>query len=198
MKNQGCVIVLSGPSGCGKNTVYEALVRLDPSLTQTVSATTRAPRTGETDGEDYYFITEAQFREKIAGNEFIEYVRYGENYYGTLKSEVARLLALEKTVVLIIEVNGAMNVKRLFPDAITVFILPPSMEVLRRRLGKRGENTDEEIERRIAIAEAEMECRDQYDYRVVNDDLDRCVSDVYQIIQNAKEKIASKGEDSND
>ena len=198
MKNQGCVIVLSGPSGCGKNTVYEALVRLDPSLTQTVSATTRAPRTGETDGKDYYFITEAQFREKIAGNEFIEYVRYGENYYGTLKSEVARLLALEKTVVLIIEVNGAMNVKRLFPDAITVFILPPSMEVLRRRLGKRGENTDEEIERRIAIAEAEMECRDQYDYRVVNDDLDRCVSDVYQIIQNAKEKIASKGEDSND
>ena len=198
MKKQGCVIVLSGPSGCGKNTVYEALVRLDPSLTQTVSATTRAPRTGETDGKDYYFITEAQFREKIAGNEFIEYVRYGENYYGTLKSEVARLLALEKTVVLIIEVNGAMNVKRLFPDATTVFILPPSMEVLRQRLGKRGENTDEEIERRVAIAEAEMECRDQYDYRVVNDYLDQCVSDVYQIIKSAKEKIASKGEDTND
>ena len=185
MKNKGRLIVLSGPSGCGKNTVYEALKALDPTVTQTVSATTRAPRTGETDGIDYYFLSEAGFREKIEADAFVEYVRYGENYYGTLKSEVARLLAEQKTVVLIIEVNGARNVKHIYPEATTIFILPPSMEVLRQRLVQRGETTDEETERRIRIAETEMECRDQYDYRVVNDDLDRCVRDVYHIINNA-------------
>lgn len=195
LKKQGCLIVLSGPSGCGKNTVYEALRALEPSVTQTVSATTRAPRTGEAEGIDYYFLSEEQFREKIAADDFVEYVRYGENYYGTLKCEVARLLAEQKTVVLIIEVNGARNVKRIYPACTTIFISPPSMEVLRERLLKRGENTAEETERRIAIAAAEMECRDMYDYQVVNDDLDSCVRDVYHIVKKAKENNASKGEE---
>ena len=193
MKKKGKLVVLSGPSGCGKNTVFDGLRQKDESVVHTVSATTRAPRCGETDGVDYYFISEEAFAAKIEAGDFLEYVRYGENYYGTLKSEIFRLMQAEKTVVLIIEVNGAMNVKRCFPEAVTVFILPPSMETLRARIEKRGDNSPEEIERRLQIAAEEMEVRGQYDYQVINDDLERCVSDVWHIINNG-----SEGDDQND
>ena len=184
--------MLSGPSGCGKNSVFDGLRERDDSVVHTVSATTRAPRCGETDGVDYYFITEAAFAAKIEAGAFLEYVRYGENYYGTLKSEISRLMREDKTVVLIIEVNGAMNVKRCFPEAITVFILPPSMETLRARIENRGGSTPEEIDRRMEIAAEEMKVRDQYDYQVINDDLERCVSDVWNIIN------ATEGDDQHD
>lgn len=193
MKKKGKFVVLSGPSGSGKNTVFNGLRARDDSVVHTVSATTRAPRDGETDGVDYYYISEAEFAAKIEAGEFLEYVRYGDNYYGTLKSEIARLVKAKKTVVLIIEVNGAMNVKRCIPEAITIFILPPSMEILRERIEKRGDNTPEEIERRLAIAAQEMDARDQYDYQVINDDLEQCISDVWNIINPMKE-----GEDQDD
>lgn len=192
MKKRGKLVVLSGPSGCGKNTVFEALRLCDEDIVQTVSATTRAPRCGETDGVDYYFISEAAFAAKIEAGEFLEYVRYGNNYYGTLKSEITRQIRAEKTVVLIIEVNGAMNVKRCFPDAVTIFILPPSMETLRERIDRRGENTPEETARRLQIAAEEMRASSQYDYQVVNDDLEQCVSDVWDIINR------SEGDDQHD
>ncbi len=184
MQKRGKLIVLSGPSGCGKNTVYEELVKKDPNIVQTVSATTRAPREGERDGVEYYFMTEEAFREKEARGEFLETVLYGKNHYGTLKSEVDRLLAEERIVILIIEVNGAGNIKRSRPDAVSVFLMPPSLEALRRRLVKRGQDSAEDIERRLSIAAAEMEARVMYDYCVVNDDLAVCVQDVYNIIQN--------------
>lgn len=186
LKGEGKLIVLSGPSGCGKNTVFDGLTRLDPDIAHTVSATTRRPRPGETDGTDYYFISEEAFSKRLAAGEFLETVRYGENRYGTLKSEVSRLMEAGKTVVLIIEVNGARNVKRAFPDAVTVFLMPPSMEALVSRISGRGVNTPEETERRIQIAAREMEARKGYDYIVVNDDLNACVEEVYHIIQQPK------------
>ena len=180
---KGGIFILSGPSGCGKNTVYEGLRALDPDIVQTVSATTRKPRLGERNGVDYFFLTGPEFKQRIDDGEFVEYVTYGGNCYGTLKSEVRRLTDLGKTVVLVIEVRGALNIKRMFPQAVAIFIEPPSMEELIRRINKRGDNNDAEIELRMNIAKEEMTFRDKYDYRVVNDDLDTCIKDIYQIMQ---------------
>ncbi len=178
----GRIVVLSGPSGSGKNTVYEGLLKKDPSITQTVSATTRAPREGEREGVDYYYISREDFEKKVADDEFIEFVKYGENYYGTLKSEVKRLLDEDKTVILIIDVNGALNFKKLFPEAITVFLMPPSEEVLLRRLRGRGTDSEQAIMMRFRIAKMEMMQAHKYDYRVVNAGLEDCIDEVYSII----------------
>lgn len=180
---KGGIFILSGPSGCGKNTVYEGLRALDPDIVQAVSATTRKPRPGERNGVDYYFETVEEFKRRIDNDEFVEYVTYGGNNYGTLKSEVERLTALGKTVVLVIEVRGALNIKRMFPEAVAVFIEPPSMEELIRRINKRGDNNEAEIALRMNIARDEMTYRDRYDYRVVNGELDTCIKEVYDIIK---------------
>jgi guanylate kinase len=177
------LFVLSGPSGSGKNTVYNALTERIPELAHTVSATTREPRAGEICCVDYYYIPEEEFLYRVEHGDFIEYVNYGGNYYGTLKSEIERLTSMHKILVLIIEVNGALRFKELFPEAETIFIVPPSIEELKRRISGRGQNTDEELETRLAIAAAEMENRDKYDHCVVNDDLTQCIDEVYHIIK---------------
>lgn len=182
------IFVISGPSGCGKNTVYDEIKKRFPNVAQTVSATTREKREGETDGVDYYFIPKEVFLKKIENGEFVEYVRYGDNFYGTLKSEITRLTEENKTVILIIEVNGAANIKKLLPDAVSVFILPPSFEELKKRIVGRGTNSDEDIKNRIQIAEKEMQYQDMYDYRVVNDKLDDCVDKICDIIKGASGK----------
>ena len=178
----GRIVVISGPSGSGKNTVYEELLKRDKSIAQTVSATTRAPREGEINGVDYYFISCEDFEQRIADGEFIEHVKYGSNYYGTLKSEVTRLSEEDKTVVLIIDVVGALNFKRLFPESLTVFLLPPSEEELKHRLCGRGTDSEDAILTRLSIAKDEMKQADKYDYRVVNAELEKCVDEVYEII----------------
>ncbi len=183
MSNKGSIIILSGPSGTGKNTVYDELVKKSDNIAQTVSVTTRSPRAGETDGIDYYFVTTEKFESLIADGEFIEYVKYGNNYYGTLKKEIERLVAGGKTVVLVIEVKGAANIKKAIPESTSVFILPPSVDELRNRIVSRGQNTESEIETRIAIAMEEMTYKDSYDYCVVNDRLDDCVNEIFEIIK---------------
>ena len=193
MSDHGQMVVISGPSGSGKNTVYEALCKRIPSLAQTVSATTRKPREGERDGIDYYFLTQAEFIARIETGAFVEYVKYGDNYYGTLRCEIERLIAMDKTVVLIIEVNGARRIKEMFPTAISVFIMPPSCEALRRRINQRGEMDEAELFARLKTAEEEMECRGDFDYCVVNDDLETCIDEIYDII--IKEKKEKKEHD---
>lgn len=180
---KNCLFVLSGPSGSGKNTVYDGVKALLPAVTHTVSATTRDMRPGEAHGIDYYYLSVEEFQRGIERGEFLEYVQYGGNYYGTLKSEITRLSSENRIPVLIIEVNGALNIKRIYPDATTIFIVPPSLEELERRIRKRGHNTEEELRTRLAIAQAEMEMRDKYDHCVINDDLEQCIQEVYTIIK---------------
>ncbi len=177
------LFILSGPSGSGKNTVYDGVAALIPEIAQTVSVTTRPPREGEVDGVDYYFVSVKEFERKIRNDELVEFVKYGDHYYGTLRSEIERLKKAGKIVVLIIEVRGALNVKRVFPEAESIFILPPSMDVLRQRIENRGQNSVEETEKRLRIAEQELLQKGFYDHCVINDDLDVCVNEVADIIR---------------
>ncbi len=183
-EKKGSIVIISGPSGAGKNTVYDELVKKDSRIAQTVSVTTRAPRSTESDGVDYYFVTKDKFNELIEADEFIEYVQYGENYYGTLKSEVKRLSDEGNIVVLVIEVRGAANIKNAFPDSKSIFLMPSSVDELIRRIRKRGENSESEIQTRIDIALSELTMKDNYDYCVFNDELETCVDEVYKIIEN--------------
>ena len=180
------LIIVSGPSGAGKDTIVGKLIELDSDFSLSVSATTRAPRGGEKDGVDYYFYTEDEFAQKIRNGEFVEYAKYGSKYYGTLKSDVKRRIDSGKTVILVIEVHGAENVKRLYPDALSVFIMPPSEAVLEQRLRRRCTDSDSEIARRMDIAKNEIKQSGNYDYTVVNDELEKAVGDVYKIIKNHK------------
>ncbi len=179
---KGSIIILSGPSGAGKNTVYDELVKKCDNIAQTISVTTRSPRENEKYGVDYYFVSVERFKELIADEALIEYVKYGNNYYGTLKSEIARLTSDGKTVILVIEVNGAANIKKAIPESTSVFIVPPSIDELRYRIVSRGQNTESEVETRISIAVEEMKYKDSYDYCVVNDDLENCVNEIFKII----------------
>ncbi|MBR2413652.1 MAG: guanylate kinase [Clostridia bacterium] len=181
-ENTGRLLIISGPSGCGKNTVYDALALRDKEIGQTVSATTRKPRDGERDGVDYYFITEEDFLNKINNNEFVEHVHYATNYYGTLRSEIDRVLKLYKKVAMVIEVNGALNIKKMYPEAVSVFLMPPSKEALVERINCRGTMDADELARRMKTAEEEMQKSCEYDYVVVNDVLENAVEEIYNIL----------------
>jgi len=173
--DKGILIVVSAPAGCGKDTILAEALAANGNLFYSVSATSRAMRNGETDGVSYHFRTREQFEKMIADGELLEYTQYCGNYYGTPKKAVEDMLAAGKDVILKIEVEGAANVKRIFPDCAMIFILPPSFEELNRRLHKRGTEDEETILRRIETAKRELTYAENYDYLIVNGELSEAV-----------------------
>lgn len=182
------LVVISGPSGVGKGTLVDLLLAEDDGLVESVSCTTRAPRTGECNGREYFFISEREFRDRIAANDFLEYDEHFGNFYGTPRSFVERQLR-EKSVILEIDVVGALNAKRLMPrSAVLVMVAPPSMEELERRLAGRGSEDEAALRERMRRVKYELDQAPLYDYVVVNDDLQRAKHEIQQIIRKEKEK----------
>ena len=180
---KGLLFVISGPSGVGKGTICKKLLERRKELKLSVSVTTRAPRPGEIEGVNYFFRSEEQFQDMIERDEFLEYMCvFGKNHYGTPKAYVAEQRAQGNDVILEIDVNGALNVKKRCPDAVMIFIAPPSMETLKKRLVGRGTETEEAVERRFAEAVKELAAAGVYDYIVVNDSLDKAVKDTESIL----------------
>ena len=183
MKEKGVLAVVSGFSGAGKGTLMKALLEKYDNYALSISATTRSPRPGETDGKEYFFVTKDRFEEMIRSDELIEYARYVENYYGTPKAYVEQQMEAGKDVILEIEIQGALKVKKKFPDTLLLFVTPPSIAELKKRLVGRGTETMEMIESRMKRAAQEAEGMELYDYLIVNDDLKACVEEMHAIIQ---------------
>ena len=178
---KGKFIVISGPSGVGKGTICDRLLK-EVNAWYSVSTTTRSPREGEVDGVNYFFISKDEFKKRIENGEFLEYNIYNDNYYGTSKKTVLEKINQGINVFSEIDVNGAHNIKKIFPDALLLYIAPPSIAVLRERLISRGTESEEKINQRLEIAKKELKEIDFYDYVVVNDDLETAINEVRQII----------------
>lgn len=189
---KGLLIVVSGPSGCGKGTVLGDITK-ELELSYSVSATTRSMREGEIDGVNYHYMSKESFEKLIAEDKVLEYTEYCGNYYGTLREEVENRRNQGQDVLLEIEVVGAANVKRLCPDAVLIFIAPPSVQELERRLRKRGTETDEVIAERVSQAEREIRCSSGYDYIIVNGELEKAVNDVKSVI--VAERISAQNKE---
>ena len=179
MEKRGILLVVSGFSGAGKGTLMKELLHRYENYALSVSATTRKPREGEEEGREYFFKTREEFEQMIADGELIEYACYVGNYYGTPKAYVEQKLEEGRDVILEIEIQGARKVKECFPDTVLLFVSPPSAEELRRRLTKRGTESAEVIESRLSRAVEEADGIEDYDYFVINDDLDACVEHVH-------------------
>lgn len=183
MNNRGILVLYTGCSGVGKGTIMKELLRRDPNIRLSVSNTTREPRDGEIDGVHYRFVTREEFLALADADGYIEYAEYCDNLYGTPKQHVEELLTAGYDVFLEIEVQGGLQVMEQFPDVLSIFILPPSLEELENRLRGRGTETEEVIRQRLAEAENELAVAQQYRFRVVNDDLNTAVNEVLDILQ---------------
>lgn len=184
-KDKGILVVVSGFSGAGKGTLMKQLLKTYDNYALSVSMTTRKPRVGEEDGREYFFVSTETFEEKIAQGELVEYARYCDNYYGTPRAYVEKQLENGKDVILEIEIQGALKIKERFPQALLLFVMPPSVKELERRLLGRGTETREVIAARLSRAGEEAEGIEKYDYLVINDDLDTCVAQMHALIQGA-------------
>jgi guanylate kinase len=179
----GKLFVITGPSGVGKGTLISRLLELVPGLDLSVSATTRAPRAGERDGEHYHFMEPAEFDRRVGAGEFLEHADYASHRYGTPRAEVEPRLARGESVVLEIEVQGARQVRQTMPGAVQVFIAPPSPEALRERLERRGTDSPEQIARRLAVARDELAARDEFSRVIVNDDAERAAEELAALVR---------------
>lgn len=182
----GLVVVLSGPSGVGKGSVHAGLHGLLDGLETSVSATTRAPRPGERDGVAYHFVDDATFDRMVATDALLEWAAYAGHRYGTPRAPVEDAVARGRTVLLEIEVQGALQVRSRLPDALLVFLVPPAFDELERRLRDRGTEPEATIQARLDVARGEMAAQDAFDHVVVNDDLDRCTAEVAALIDRAR------------
>jgi guanylate kinase len=179
----GHVFVITGPSGVGKGTLIRGLLERVPGLELSVSATTRPPRPGERDGVDYHFLSDEEFDRRVANGEFVEHARYSGHQYGTLRSELERRMAEAAGVVLEIEVQGARQIRAAMPEAVQVFIAPPSVEALRARLVGRGTDAPADVEARLATALEELEAEKEFEYVVVNDRLEQATEELAEIVR---------------
>ncbi len=188
MINKGLLVVLSGPSGAGKNTVLTQLLEQDSNIKVSISATTRKPRDGELDSKNYYFISKSEFVQLISKNGMLEYAEYCGNYYGTPAEQVNSWLSKGRDVVLEIEVKGGFQVRKKCPEAISIFILPPSIKELENRLVNRATEPEHLIQERLNIAKKELKTAFEYDYIVINDKVEQCAVDICNIIASEKMK----------
>jgi len=183
-KKQGKLFVFSAPSGAGKTTIIKNVLKKFPELIFSVSATTRKQRYYEIEGRDYFFLTEDEFKRKIGNNEFIEWEKTYDYFYGTLRSFVSENVEKGKSVVLEVDVKGALKIKESYPDSVLIFITPPSIEELKKRLANRKTETDMDFRKRIERAKMELSFNDKFDYNVVNENLKEAENQVFEIIKN--------------
>ena len=195
MKKKGVLVVFSGFSGSGKGTIMKKLIeKYSDTYALSVSATTRSPREGERDGIEYFFKDVVEFERLIDDGQMLEYANYAGNYYGTPKAYVEQKLNEGYDVILEIETQGALKVKKEYPDTLLMFVTPPTADILYDRLKGRGTETDDVIAKRMAQAKVEAEVIDRYDYLVINDDIDECVEHVHEIIKNTHDRTVFRAE----
>lgn len=185
-KKRGTLVLYTGSSGVGKGTIMQRLLELNPNIRLSVSNTTRSPREGEIDGVHYNFVTEEQFKSLIPDDGYLEYAKYCDHYYGTPKKPVEEMLDNGYDVFLEIEVCGGLQVMEKYPDILSIFILPPSMDVLEKRLRKRGTEDEGTIQKRLEQAKHEIDFKDKYRYNVINGELDKAVDEVLEILRKEK------------
>lgn len=190
MKDEGILLVVSGPSGAGKGTICSAVREKYPDLEYSISMTTRAPRNGETEGVSYFFRTDEQFKKLVEEDAFLEYARVYDHYYGTQKKYVLDKIQAGRSVLLEIDIQGAMQVKKRYPKGVFVYIVPPSLEILSQRIHARGTDSEEVIQNRLAQITNELSMMHQYDYVVVNDVLEDAVHKTCAIIEAEKCKLS--------
>ena len=189
LNRKGLLLVVSGPSGAGKGTICKALLNKHDQIKLSVSATTRKPRNGEVHGVNYFFIEKEEFTKMIENGEFLEYAQIYDNFYGTPKAAIIECLEKGQDVILEIEMQGARQIKEVYPEGVFIFVLPPSLEELKSRIVGRGTETQEEIEKRFSCAFEEINQIVNYDYFIVNEDIEKSVSDVEAIICAEKNKV---------
>ncbi len=190
MKDEGILLVVSGPSGAGKGTICSALRQAYPDIHYSVSMTTRAPRSGEKEGISYYFRKETEFRELIQRNAFLEYAQVYDHFYGTPKKYVLDQVARGKTVLLEIDIQGAMQVKKTYPKGVFIYIVPPSLQILSQRIHDRGTDSEEVIQKRLSQITRELALAHQYDYIIVNDVLEQAVRKTSAILEAERCKLS--------